>query len=63
MHRLIYLFVVYLDNFMNQHSTRLSHPILVISYETFRLHAASLLSGPVGLVICDEVSTHCCSRI
>ena len=32
-------------------------PILIISYETFRLHAHVLHQGAVGLVICDEVST------
>jgi len=30
--------------------------VLIISYETFRLHAAVLHRGTVGLVICDEVS-------
>ncbi|XP_069591982.1 DNA repair and recombination protein RAD54-like isoform X2 [Ranitomeya imitator] len=29
-------------------------PILIISYETFRLHADVLHQGSVGLVICDE---------
>jgi len=29
--------------------------VLIISYETFRLHAAILHRGNVGLVICDEV--------
>lgn len=30
-------------------------PILIISYETFRLHVGVLKKGNVGLVICDEV--------
>lgn len=30
-------------------------PILIISYETFRLHVGVLQKGSVGLVICDEV--------
>ncbi|XP_075037659.1 DNA repair and recombination protein RAD54-like [Mixophyes fleayi] len=43
-----------LAGFMNQHGTRVSSPILIISYETFRLHAEVLHKGSVGLVICDE---------
>lgn len=34
------------------------HPILIISYETFRLHSAVMHKGEVGLVICDEVSVY-----
>ena len=41
--------------FMSQQGKRISNPVLIISYETFRLHASVLHSGPVGLVICDEV--------
>lgn len=37
---------------------RNTHPILVISYETFRIHAKILHSAPVGLVLCDEVRFH-----
>lgn len=33
------------------------NPVLIISYETFRLHAHALHQGEVGLVLCDEVST------
>lgn len=40
---------------MSQHGRRTPTPILIISYETFRLHSAVLHSGKVGLVICDEV--------
>ncbi|XP_077981865.1 DNA repair and recombination protein RAD54-like [Glandiceps talaboti] len=40
--------------FMNQRGSRIPHPILIISYETFRLHSAVLHRGSVGLVICDE---------
>ncbi|KAJ1169832.1 hypothetical protein NDU88_001720 [Pleurodeles waltl] len=43
-----------LVGFMNQHGTRVPSPILIISYETFRLHAEVLHKGSVGLVICDE---------
>ncbi len=43
-----------LSAFMSQHGRRAATPILIISYETFRLHAAVLHSGRVGLVICDE---------
>lgn len=40
---------------MNQRGLRVPSPILIISYETFRLHAEVLQKGSVGLVICDEV--------
>ncbi|XP_072130723.1 DNA repair and recombination protein RAD54-like [Mobula birostris] len=40
--------------FMSQQGLRSQTPILIISYETFRLHADVLCRGPVGLVICDE---------
>ncbi|XP_029473413.1 DNA repair and recombination protein RAD54-like [Rhinatrema bivittatum] len=43
-----------LAGFMNQHGARIPSPILIISYETFRLHADILHKGSVGLVICDE---------
>lgn len=40
-----------------QAGRRVLNPVLIISYETFRSHAAVLQRGSVGLVICDEVST------
>ena len=40
---------------MSQQGKRTANPVLIISYETFRLHASVLQSGAVGLVICDEV--------
>ncbi|XP_002130103.2 DNA repair and recombination protein RAD54-like isoform X1 [Ciona intestinalis] len=43
-----------LDQFMSQHGRRVGLPILLISYETFRLHAKVLHKGKIGLVICDE---------
>ncbi|PIK51719.1 putative DNA repair and recombination protein RAD54-like [Apostichopus japonicus] len=43
-----------LNSFMSQQGRRVSQPILIISYETFRLHSYVLHKGPVGLVICDE---------
>ncbi|ELK34622.1 PREDICTED: DNA repair and recombination protein RAD54-like [Myotis davidii] len=43
-----------LEGFMNQRGARVPSPILIISYETFRLHAGVLRKGSVGLVICDE---------
>lgn len=61
---LVYLFaclfilvvcVWFLVNFMSQHGLRVPTPILIISYETFRLHAGVLHKGKVGLIICDEV--------
>uniref|UniRef100_A0A8C5P1X9 DNA repair and recombination protein RAD54-like n=1 Tax=Jaculus jaculus TaxID=51337 RepID=A0A8C5P1X9_JACJA len=42
------------ERFMNQHGARVPSPILIISYETFRLHVGVLQKGNVGLVICDE---------
>lgn len=43
------------EGFMNQRGARVPSPILIISYETFRLHVGVLQKGSVGLVICDEV--------
>lgn len=43
-----------LAGFMNTYGKRPADPILIISYETFRLHADVLQKGDVGLVICDE---------
>ncbi|XP_030583572.1 DNA repair and recombination protein RAD54-like [Archocentrus centrarchus] len=43
-----------LESFISQHNLRVLTPILIISYETFRLHAEVLHKGKVGLVICDE---------
>ena len=41
---------------------RNTHPILVISYETFRIHAKILHSSPIGLVLCDEVEYFFCTE-
>uniref|UniRef100_A0A672PLF8 RAD54 like n=1 Tax=Sinocyclocheilus grahami TaxID=75366 RepID=A0A672PLF8_SINGR len=43
-----------LESFMSQYGMRVPTPILIISYETFRLHTEVLHKGKVGLVICDE---------
>ncbi|XP_059483633.1 DNA repair and recombination protein RAD54-like [Neocloeon triangulifer] len=43
-----------LEGFMNTFGRRPANPILIISYETFRLHAYVLHKGEVGLVLCDE---------
>ncbi|XP_048581564.1 DNA repair and recombination protein RAD54-like [Nematostella vectensis] len=43
-----------LERYMSQQGSRTPTPVLIISYETFRLHAAALHNGSVGLVICDE---------
>ena len=48
-------FVTLAAGFMAQHGLRVPSPILIISYETFRLHTGVLHKGKVGLVICDEV--------
>ena len=45
------------EGFMNSKGRRVVQPILIISYETFRLHAHVLHRGHVGLVLCDEVSS------
>lgn len=44
-----------LSSFINTiQGRRCCQPILIISYETFRLHTSVLHSGDIGLVICDE---------
>lgn len=43
-----------LQGFMQTYRGRPVNPILIISYETFRLHAYVLHKGEVGLVLCDE---------
>jgi len=43
-----------LSGFMNTFGRRPANPILIISYETFRLHAAVLCTSQVGIVLCDE---------
>eukprot|EP00050_Salpingoeca_kvevrii_P021233 m.108111 g.108111 ORF g.108111 m.108111 type:complete len:758 (-) comp9245_c1_seq1:669-2942(-) len=40
--------------FANNNNRRNTHPVLVISYETFRLHAHAIGDKEVGIVICDE---------
>lgn len=44
-----------LKGFMSTFGRRPVNPVLIISYETFRLHAHVLHQGEVGLVLCDEV--------
>eukprot|EP00051_Salpingoeca_urceolata_P013516 m.169717 g.169717 ORF g.169717 m.169717 type:complete len:747 (+) comp17812_c0_seq1:185-2425(+) len=43
-----------LNYFMMSSGRRILNPVLIISYETFRLHVYELRKHPVGLVICDE---------
>jgi len=43
---------------MQTYRGRPVNPVLIISYETFRLHAHVLHKGEVGLILCDEVSSH-----
>ena len=43
-----------LKQFMSDKRVRPVSPILIISYETFRLYTAILHNGEVGLVMCDE---------
>ena len=41
---------------MRSYGRRHPTPILIISYETLRLHIGKLKSGPIGIMFCDEVS-------
>jgi DNA repair and recombination protein RAD54 and RAD54-like protein len=43
-----------LTTFMANRSARCGAPVLIISYETFRLYSHILNTGEVGLVLCDE---------
>nr|CAD2127929.1 unnamed protein product [Meloidogyne enterolobii] len=43
-----------LKQFMSQIGTRIGTPVIIISYETFRLYADILHEREIGLVICDE---------
>ncbi|GBP89730.1 DNA repair and recombination protein RAD54-like [Eumeta japonica] len=44
-----------LQQFMNTYSMkRVATPVLIISYETFRIYSKILNSSEVGLVLCDE---------
>ncbi|CAI5437798.1 unnamed protein product [Caenorhabditis angaria] len=48
------LIIQCLTSFMADTKLRAAIPVLIISYETFRLYANILHSGDVGIVICDE---------
>jgi hypothetical protein len=48
-----------LEGFMQTYVRRPVNPILIISYETFRMHAPVLHNGEVGLVLCDEAGETC----
>jgi len=43
-----------LRGFINTFGRRPHNQILIISYETFRLHSSVINSGEVGLLLCDE---------
>jgi len=43
-----------LNVFMNQIGRRVATPVIIISYETFRLYTHILHRDEVGMVICDE---------
>lgn len=43
-----------LENYMASQSQRTGTPVLIISYETFRIYSAILNSSEVGLLLCDE---------
>lgn len=44
-----------LETFMANKSQRSGCPVLIISYETFRIYAEILNAAEIGLVLCDEV--------
>ncbi|XP_076069570.1 DNA repair and recombination protein RAD54-like okr isoform X2 [Oratosquilla oratoria] len=43
-----------LKSYMETFGRRPVYPVLIISYETFRLHAHVLHKGEIGMVLCDE---------
>ena len=43
-----------LTTFMSQIGKRVATPVVIISYETFRLYTDILQKSEIGLVICDE---------
>lgn len=43
-----------LTNFMANQNSRCGAPVLILSYETFRLYSHILNSSEVGMVLCDE---------
>uniref|UniRef100_A0A0K0F5W5 DNA repair and recombination protein RAD54-like n=1 Tax=Strongyloides venezuelensis TaxID=75913 RepID=A0A0K0F5W5_STRVS len=43
-----------LTRFMNERSLYSSIPVVIISYETFRIHVDILSLSEIGMVICDE---------
>lgn len=43
-----------LTNYMANRSARCGAPVLIISYETFRLYCSILNASEMGLVLCDE---------
>jgi DNA repair and recombination RAD54-like protein len=45
-----------LKQFISQVGPRVGTPVIIISYETFRLYTDILHEKEIGLVICDEVS-------
>lgn len=50
------------EQYMAYSGRRNPQAVLIISYETFRLHATILHRGTVGLVICDEVFYYSCNN-
>lgn len=47
-----------LETFMANKSSRCGCPVMIISYETFRLYSHILNASEVGLVLCDEVGKY-----
>ncbi|MCL4134305.1 UNVERIFIED_CONTAM: hypothetical protein GTU68_060066, partial [Idotea baltica] len=41
-------------SFMDTYGRKPANPVLILSYESYRLHAEILQKSPVGLLICDE---------
>ena len=48
--------IVFVASFMSNYGRRHPTPILIISYETLRLHIDQLKKGFIGIMFCDEVS-------
>ena len=52
-----------LSSFLAQQGRQVPQAVLVISYETLRLHAEVMHSRSIGMVICDEVTSECTNRV
>lgn len=48
---------------MSQIGKRVATPVIIISYETFRLYTDILHRNEIGIVICDEVRSFVCNPL